>query len=195
MKDTIPHLTFLAASIDWNGGQYTEGGLVKRKAIGKGRKFVQDIDAVYSGEVTLPETIGYVWVADYSEDIPDNQSVLYTMAVNAEYAPTISSANEGGFLSKALEAIIGVITAAYTALAASFKEHPVVTSIPFVIFAGLIAFLITRKIKHRCIYDNGIKCPYGKRNKETCKSCPNFYKRSTAPRKEFTFGKKEEREE
>ena len=176
-------------SIEWNGEQYEEEGLVKRKAIGKGRKLVQDIDAVYEGEVTLPESIGYVWIADYEQTIPKGQDVVYTMAVNAEYAPVSTETNSVSILGAIFGAIVGVISAAYTALAASFKEHPVVTSIPFVIVAGLIAFLITRKVRHRCIYKPEVKCPYAKRNKETCQRCPHFYKRGAAPRSNFEFKK------
>lgn len=175
--------------IEWNGDQYEEDGLIKRKAIGKGRKLVQDIDAVYEGEVTLPETLGYVWVAEYEQSIPKGQDVIYTMAVNAEYAPVSTEASNTNILNAIVGAIVGVISAAYTALAASFKTHPVVTSIPFVIIAGFIAFLITRRVRHRCIYKPEIKCPYAKRDKGTCQRCPNFYKRGAAPRSHFNFRK------
>ena len=43
------------------------------KAIGKGKKLVQDISAVYNGEVTLPETEGYIWKCEYAEKIPESQ--------------------------------------------------------------------------------------------------------------------------
>lgn len=174
-------------SIEWNGNSYEEDGLVKRKAIGKGRKLVQDIEAVYEGEVTLPESVGYVWNAEYTEDIPEGKDVVYTMAVNAEYKLATATTEKTSLFSKILDAFIGIITAAYTALATSFKEHPVFTSIPFVIVACLIAFLITRKVRHRCIYNGKVKCPYEKRTKETCKSCPNFYRRSSAPKNNMEF--------
>lgn len=174
-------------SIDWNGNSYEEDGLVKRKAVGKGRKLVQDIEAVYEGEVTLPESIGYVWTAEYTEDIPDGKDVVYTMAVDAEYKLATAATDKTSLFDKIMGAVIGFISAAYTALAASFKEHPVFTSIPFVLVAVLIAFLITRKVRHRCIYNGKVKCPYDKRTKETCKSCPHFYKRGAAPKNNMTF--------
>lgn len=176
-------------SIEWDGSAYEEDGLVKRKAVGKGRKLVQDIEALYEGEVTLPETVGYVWVADYAEDIPEGKDIVYTMAVDAEYGLATATSEETGFFGKLAGAILGFISAVYTALATSFKEHPVFTSIPFVLAAGLIAFLVTRKIRHCCVYNGKIKCPYEKRTRETCKSCPNFYKRGTAPRNNMEFNK------
>ncbi|RHQ36143.1 hypothetical protein DWY84_00575 [Clostridium sp. AF27-2AA] len=89
---------------------------------------------------------------------------------------------------------LGVITAVYTALATSFKEHPVATSIPFVVFAGLIAFLITRKVRNRCMYDKMIKCPYKKHGTENCKTCQYFYKRGVASEDKKGFEKfKEEK--
>ena len=174
-------------SIEWDGGQYTEDGLVKRKAIGKGKKLVQNIDAVYEGEVTLPEISGYVWDCEYEEDIPDAEKVVYTMAADVEYAQANAVAHETSLLQKALDAVLGFITAAYTALATSFKEHPVMTSVPFVIAAGLIAFLITRKVRNRCIYNQSLKCPHAKHTSETCKGCPNFYKRGEAPKATLNF--------
>lgn len=176
-------------SIEWNGASYEEGGLVKRKAVGKGRKLVQDIEATYEGEVTLPETVGYVWVAEYTEEIPQGKDVVYTMAVDAEYKTATAAVEKTGVLDQIVGAILGFISATYTALATSFKEHPVFTSIPFVLVAGLIAFLVTRKIRRRCVYNGKVKCPYEKRTRETCKSCPNFYKRGTAPRNNMEFNK------
>lgn len=181
----LPSDHYKIDSITWDGEQYTEDGLVKRKAIGKGEKLVQDIDAVYEGEVTLPETVGYVWVADYKEVIPEDESVVYTMAVNVEYGLATATAESQGFLAALFGTITGFITAVYNAVADSFKEHPVITTIPFVVVAGLIAFLITRKLKHRCIYQNDKVCPYKKHTKETCKSCPNFYQRGAVEKKGF----------
>lgn len=179
-------------SIDWNGAAYEEDGLVKRKAVGKGKKLVQDIEATYEGEVILPESIGYVWVADYTEEIPQGKDVVYTMAVDVEYKLATAATEQTGMFSKIVGAILGFISATYTALAASFKEHPVLTSIPFVLVAGFVAFLVTRKIRHRCVYNSNVKCPHEKRTKETCKSCPNFYKRAAAPRNNMEFNKKSE---
>lgn len=182
----LPSDRYQIDSITWNGDQYTEEGLVKRNAVGKGKKLVQDIDAVYEGEVTLPETVGYVWIADYQEDIPESESIVYTMAVNVEYGLATATAENQGMFAAIIGAIAGFITAAYKVLADSFKEHPVITTIPFVVIAGFIAFLITRKVNHRCIYKREKECPYKKHNKETCKSCPNFYQRGAVEKKGFT---------
>lgn len=176
-------------SIDWNGASYEEDGLVKRKAVGKGKKLVQDIEATYEGEVTLPESVGYVWVAEYTEEIPQGKDVVYTMAVDAEYKLATAAVEKTGVLDKIIGTILGFISATYTALATSFKEHPVFTSIPFVLIAGLIAYLVTRKVRRRCVYNGKVKCPYERRTRETCKSCPNFYKRGTAPRNSMEFNK------
>lgn len=181
-------------SITWDGGQYEEEGLIKRKAIGKGKKLVQDISAVYNGEVTLPETEGYIWKCEYTEKIPESQQTVYTMAVDVSYEQANAVATKTSFLDKLAAMALGVITAVYTALATSFKEHPVATSIPFVVFAGLIAFLITRKVRNRCMYDKMIKCPYKKHGTENCKTCQYFYKRGVASEDKKGFEKfKEEK--
>lgn len=181
----LPSSKYKIDTITWNGDQYTEDGLVYRKAVGKGQKLVQDIEAVYEGEVTLPETVGYVWIADYEEVIPEGKDVVYTMAVNAEYGLATATAEDQGFLASIAAAITGFITAVYNIVSDSFKEHPVVTTIPFVVVAGFIAFLITRKMNHRCLYMREKECPYKKHTKETCKMCPNFYQRGAVEKKGF----------
>ena len=164
------------------------------KAIGKGKKLVQEISAVYNGEVTLPETEGYIWKCEYAEKIPESQQTVYTMAVDVSYEQANAVATKTSFLDKLAAMALGVITAVYTALATSFKEHPVATSIPFVVFAGLIAFLITRKVRNRCMYDKMIKCPYKKHGTENCKTCQYFYKRGVASEDKKGFEKfKEEK--
>ena len=180
-------------SISWDGGQYEEDGLIKRKAIGKGKKLVQDISATYEGEVTLPETDGYIWKCEYAEKIPESQQTVYTLAVDVSYEQANAVATKTSFFDKLAAAVIGIITAAYTALATSFKEHPVATSIPFVILAGLIAFLITRRVQNRCIYDKKIKCPYKKHTADTCKTCQYFYKRGVTSEDKKGFEKFKEK--
>lgn len=176
-------------SIEWKGAEYNDNGVIKRDAVGKGRKLVQDIDAVYEGEVTLPESEGYVWNCEYEEEIPESELTAYTMSAKVTFAPVNAVAEETSFLSGAVAAILGVITAAYTALAASFAEHPVITSLPFVILACLIAFLITRKAMNRCVYDRSKKCMHKKHNAEMCKSCPNFYNKGKAPKAKIDLGR------
>lgn len=158
------------------GDSYEEDGVVKRKATATGSKYVRDINVTYGGTVTLPSIVGKVWSCMYEEAIPDDQRVMYTMAVDATYESAVQTAEvtvDSGFL----DTLIGYITAAYEAVVEAFREHPVISSIPLIAIAALIAFLITRKVKNRCIYNKELKCPYKKRTKDTCKSCVHYRNR------------------
>lgn len=161
------------SSIEWNGGSYEEGGMIKRNATATGSKYVRDVNVTYGGTVTLPSIAGRSWKCTYEEMIPEGQRVLYTMAVDTTYGSSqqVAEVEVGSGL---LDTIIGYITAAYEAVVEAFREHPVISSIPLLAVAGLIAFLITRKVRNRCIYDKNIKCPYKKHNKSTCKSCVHY---------------------
>ena len=162
-------------NIALNDDVYTNNnGVLCRTATATGSKLVRDINVTYGGEVTLPSITGKSWSCVYREIIPEDESVIYTMASNATYALAASTVQEeAGFW----DTLVGYIIAAYEAVVKAFKEHPVISSIPIVLAAAFIAFLITRKVRNRCIYDKNIKCPYKKRNKETCKSCVNYHKR------------------
>ena len=109
------------------------------------RKLVQDISAVYNGEVTLPETEGYIWKCEYAEKIPESQQTVYTMAVDVSYEQANAVATKTSFLDKLAAMALGVITAVYTALATSFKEHPVATVFRLSYLQDSIAFPYHKK--------------------------------------------------
>lgn len=168
--------SYRISAIEWNGGSYEEDGVIKRNATASGSKYIRDINVTYGGTVTLPSIVGKVWNCMYEEAIPENERVLYTMAVDATYGSTVQTAEvtvDSGFL----DTLIGYITAAYEAVVEAFREHPVISSIPLIAFAALIAFLITKKVKNRCIYNKELKCPYKKRTKDTCKACVHYRNR------------------
>lgn len=150
-----------------------------RTAIAYGSKYVKDIEATYGGTVKLPSVNGKVWSCVYEEEIPDGRSVIYTMSATVAYERSTGTLTTKAWYQKIGDAIAGFITAAYEATAAAFKEHPVIASIPVVAVAALLAFFITKKIRNRCIYNDEIKCPYKKHNKEICKSCPNYRQRNS----------------
>lgn len=167
------------SSIVWSGEPYTENGLVMRKATAKGRKWVKDIRATYGGEVQMPAIVGKVWDCLYEETIPEDERVCYTMAVNVRYeredvAPvTVKSLPE-----RILDRVVGMITAAYEAVAAAFEEHPVISTIPLVVIAVFITLILAKRIRNACIYDDTIKCPYRKHDAVKCRSCVNYCKRN-----------------
>lgn len=167
---------YRVSSIEWDGAPYEEGGVSKRKATANGSKYVKDINVVYGGTVTLPSITGKVWSCIYEEAIPDGQKTVYTMAVDATYGTAVETVEvtaDGGLFDK----LVGYVTAAYEAVVEAFKEHPVISSIPLVAVAALIAFFVTKKVQNRCIYDKNIKCPHKKRTKETCQSCVHYRNR------------------
>ena len=149
-----------------------------RNAIGTGRKYVQDIRAAYDGQVTLPVIVGNTWIGIYEEEIPAEEQMLITMAVQATYTRKAVVAEAATPMNqKVLNKLFGVITAAYRAVAAAFMEHPVMSSVLLVVLAAFLTFFISRKKRNICIYDPLIRCPYKKRNKEKCKMCVNYRKR------------------
>lgn len=161
------------SSIDWNGASYEESGIIKRDAIAKGSKHVRNVNVTYGGTVILPSIAGKSWSCVYEEIIPEGQEVLYTMAVDTTYNIAVQTVEvETG--AGLFDTIVGYITAAYEAVVEAFHEHPVISSIPLLAVAGLLAFFITRKVQNRCIYDKNIKCPNQKRKKDTCKSCVHY---------------------
>lgn len=171
--------SYKISKITWDGEPYVNAqGQMSRNARGYGSKYVKDISATYGGTVTLPAITGNKWVSVYTEDIPDDQLTVYTMAVDTDYEmPEIQTAQvetSQGFLAS----LVGYISAAYQALIQSFKEHPVATTVPFVLIAGLLAFLITRRVRNRCVYDKSMKCIYRKHQKATCQSCVHYRKRT-----------------
>lgn len=170
--------SYRVSSIDWDGEPYEKDGVLMRNAVGRGSKFVKDIEATYYGEVKLPAIVGKSWHCVYEENIPIDRQTIYTMTATATYQLGNMAVTEKSFIQKAYDKAIGVITAVYEAVMEAFQEHPVISSIPLVLLAAMIALFITKKWRNRCVYHSGIKCPYRKRNKETCKTCVHYHQRN-----------------
>lgn len=166
-------------SVTWNGEPYRENGVVMRNATASGRKWVKDIRAVYGGEVKMPAMVGKVWECLYEEEIPENEKIVYTMAVTARYEREGVLAETVKSLPRRLwEGFVGMITAAYEAVVAAFEEHPVISSITLVLTAALFTFFLAKRIRNACVYDDKEKCPYRKHTAETCRACVNYCKRN-----------------
>lgn len=164
-------------SISWDGEAYIgEDGTMMRNAHGTGSKKVRDLEATYGGEVNMPAVAGKSWSCVYEEEIPETESIIYTMAVTVTYEKEGSAAaiEEQGILEK----IVGFITATYEAVVEAIREHPVTAAMFLVLLAGALTLLLTKKIKNRCVYDKNIKCPYHKHTSETCKTCVNYRNRN-----------------
>lgn len=101
------------------------------------------------------------------------------MSVTVSYEKGDGTAQSKSLFERVKDVVVGFITAAYQAAAAAFEEHPVITSIPVILAAAFIAFLITRKVRNRCIYNGEMKCLYKKHNKDICKSCPHYRQRNS----------------
>lgn len=170
--------SYRVSSIGWDGEPYEKDGALMRNAVGRGSKFVKDIEATYSGEVKLPAIVGKSWHCVYEEDIPTDRQTIYTMTATATYQLGNAAVTERSFMQKVYDKVVGVITAAYEAIMEAFQEHPVISSIPLVLLAAMIVLFITKKWRNRCVYHSGIKCPYRKRNKETCKTCVHYHQRN-----------------
>ena len=96
------------------------------------------------------------------------------MSVTVSYEKGDGTAQSKSLFERVKDVVVGFITAA-----AAFEEHPVITSIPVILAAAFIAFLITRKVRNRCIYNGEMKCLYKKHNKDICKSCPHYRQRNS----------------
>lgn len=62
--------------IEWDGEPYEHNGDLCRNATGSGRKYVTDIDAVYSGKVKLPHKDGAAWKCIYTEEFESMKKSL-----------------------------------------------------------------------------------------------------------------------
>lgn len=170
--------SYRVANIVWDGEPYEKDGVLMRNAVGRGSKFVKDIEATYSGEVKLPAIVGKSWHCVYEEDIPADRQTIYTMTATVTYQLGNVAVTEKSFMQKVYDKVVGVITAVYEAVMETFQEHPVISSIPLVLLAAMLALFIARKWRNRCVYHSEIKCPYRKRNKETCKTCVHYRQRN-----------------
>lgn len=169
---------YRVSKIEWDGEPYEKNGLLMRNAIGKGSKFVKDIEAAYAGEVSLPAIVGKSWYCIYEEDIPENHQTIYTMTATVAYQLKNMAVVEKSLAQKICDKVVGVITAAYEAAIGAFTEYPVISSIPLVLIAAMTAYFITKRCRNLCAYNSEVKCPHKKHNKETCKTCVHYHKRN-----------------
>lgn len=138
------------ATIDWDGAAYEMNGQTVRNAVATGSKYVKDVKAIYEADVPLPAMPEKSWRCTYTEVFPEGNT-LYTMATNATYTVDPSVAKSRGGLAGMIDSVVGTITAAYNAVIDSFKERPIATAIPLVLFAGLVTVFVTRKAKEKKI--------------------------------------------
>ena len=148
-------------SIEWDGDPYESNGTLMRKASGTGSKYVRDVNAVYSGTVTLPHQEGAAWESVYTEELGKKNSAVYTYEADATYISTA----EQTFWQK----LAGLITAAYEAIIRAIQEHPILAAIQFVLLAGIITFILAKRRK-MCLYDKHQECLY----KRDCIHCPYY---------------------
>ncbi len=148
-------------SIEWDGEPYQRSGELCRNAMGTGKKYVTDIDAVYSGTVTLPHQDGAAWKCQYVEELDASHKAVYTYTAEAVY---VSSAEQ-----TPLGRILGVISAFYNSVIEAIKEHPILAAMEMIAIAGLITFIVSRK-KKKCLYNNSRQCTY----KQDCGNCPYY---------------------
>lgn len=148
-------------SIVWDKEPYEQNGELCRNAMGRGEKYVTDIDAVYSGTVTLPHQDGAAWKCQYTEELDDSHRAVYTYTAEAVY---VSSIEQPTF-----DRILGVISAFYHSIIEAIKEHPVLAAVQMMAIAGLITFIVSRR-KKKCLYNDFRQCTY----KQDCVNCPYY---------------------
>lgn len=170
--------SYRVSQINWDGEPYEKNGVLMRNAVGRGSKYVKDIEATYSGEVKLPAIVGKSWYCTYEEDLPEDHQTIYTMTATATYQMKNMAVVEKSLAEKVYDKVVGIITAAYEAVIEAFEEHPVISSIPLVLIAAMLAYFITKKCRNRCVYNPEVKCPNRKRNRETCKACVHYHQRN-----------------
>lgn len=117
-------------AIDWAGEPYEKNGIPMRNADGIGSKYVRDVNAVYSGTVTLPHQEGAAWKSVYTEELTKKNSAVYTYEANALTSPQRSRPSGKN--------LAGLITAAYEAVIRAITEHPILAAIQFVLLAAII---------------------------------------------------------
>lgn len=148
-------------AIDWAGDPYEKNGIPMRNADGIGSKYVRDVNAVYSGTVTLPHQEGAAWKSVYTEELTKKNSAVYTYEANATYISTA----EQTFWQK----LAGLITAAYEAIIRAITEHPILAAIQFVLLAAIITWIIAKRRK-QCRFNRKQECLY----KRDCEHCPYY---------------------
>lgn len=168
-------------AIDWDGEPYFDDQQVRcRNALATGRKILRDVMATYQAEVVFPSVPAHVWDCTYQEIVPEEKSVVYTMATDitlqrADYIvqTDIPTVQEPVPTEPEKKGLRGIISAIYEAIKEFVEEHPVISVTLILAIAAFIIYMITRKLKNPCIYDNKVKCPYKKHTNETCADCPH----------------------
>lgn len=84
----LPSEYYRIDSIEWNGGEYTENGIICRNATAKGDKMVMDVEALYGGEMSFGAGTMYYYECTYLN--PDEPaSTVYTVKSTGTYTEIV----------------------------------------------------------------------------------------------------------
>lgn len=74
-------------SIEWDGEEYKENGILCRNAVAKGNKVVNAYTALYGGDAYLPaNNLAYKYVATYTADVTEpDAATIYDITATANY--------------------------------------------------------------------------------------------------------------
>lgn len=74
-------------SIEWDGEEYKDNGIICRNAVAKGNKVVNDYTALYGGDAYLPaNNLAYKYVATYTADVTEpDAATIYDITATAIY--------------------------------------------------------------------------------------------------------------
>lgn len=74
-------------SIEWDGEEYKDNGILCRNAVAKGNKVVNDYTALYGGDAYLPaNNLAYKYVATYTADVTEpDAATIYDITATAIY--------------------------------------------------------------------------------------------------------------
>lgn len=74
-------------SIEWDGEEYKDNGILCRNAVAKGNKVVNDYTALYGGAAYLPaNNLAYKYVATYTADVTEpDAATIYDITATAIY--------------------------------------------------------------------------------------------------------------
>lgn len=169
---------YVVENVAWDGDEYEEAGSICRNAVATGKKYKKEYEITYEGDVTFPPINGYQWIAAYEEIVPEETKTVYTMSADVMFGlKNPVQQDNRSFFQKLLDLLKGLIQLIYEGITEVFKEHPVISSSVLALLAVGILFLILRKKKHVCIYDDKVKCPHKKVKKEICECCIYYHKR------------------
>ena len=89
----LPKEYYRIDSIEWNGGEYTENGIICRNATAKGDKKVMDVEALYGGEMSFGSGTMYYYECNYLAPAEDN-STIYTVKSTGTYTEIIEETEQ-----------------------------------------------------------------------------------------------------